>query len=83
MHHKKKTHHAPVAAKPVQQPSTPVVATAPVATHLLPVAPNKPSHDGGNSSLLAFAALALLVLAGASAYMLRFTLRLAQPQRTI
>jgi hypothetical protein len=80
---KKKT--TPVPATPaVQQPSNPVVATAPAATHITPVAAGKLSHDGGgNSSLLAFAALALLVLAGASAYALRFTVRLAQPSRTV
>jgi hypothetical protein len=75
----------PVPATPAaQQPSNPVVATAPVATHVIPVASGKLSHDGGgSSSLLAFAALALLVLAGASAYALRFTVRLAQPSRTV
>ena len=83
VHHKKK--HVAAAPKatpaPVQQPAPQVVNTKPTA-QTLPVLPHKTSKDGGNGSLLAFAALALLLLAGGSAWLLRLTLRLAQPQRT-
>jgi outer membrane biosynthesis protein TonB len=86
VHHKKK-HHVAAAPKvtpaPVQTPAAAqVVSTKPAAVHTAPVALHKSTGSDSNGRLLAFAALALLVLAGASAWMLRYTLRLAQPQRT-
>jgi hypothetical protein len=81
-HHKKK--HVAAAPKttpaPVQQPAAQVVNAKPTA-QTLPVLQHKTSKDG-NGGLLAFAALGLLMLAGGSAWLLRLTLRLAQPQRT-
>jgi hypothetical protein len=85
VHHKKKKHVAAapkVTPAPVQTPAAQVVNTKPTAVHAAPVALHKATDGDSNGRFLAFAALALLVLAGASAWMLRYTLRLAQPQRT-
>jgi hypothetical protein len=85
VHHAKKKHHpATTPATTAQpEPAKAPVQTAP-ASHVVPVVPAKDVHNTSDNTgrLLAFAALALIVLAVASASMLRFALRLAQPQRT-
>jgi hypothetical protein len=82
VHHKKKHVAAAPKAAPVKTPAAAVVSTkaTPTAAHTLPAALHK--TDDSNGRFFAIAALALLVLAGASAWMLRYTLRLAHPQRT-
>jgi hypothetical protein len=83
VHHKKKHVAAAPKVAPAPTPSpSPVVSTKPSAVHTVPAALHKSTGGDSNSRFLAFAALALLVLAGASSWMLRYTLRLAQPQRT-